>query len=348
MMPGLVAWSLAALAQAPSPPPAVRLVLDGQPGTERCPTATDLETAVAARLGRTPFAPDATADVTVVIEPQPEGGYTATLTLHDATGGLLGQRVLRGGRQDCADLAAGMPVALALALDQWPQPAAAPPPSPPVAPKPAATPPAPAFHAAPTRKALPVSPRRPDALHRRPRRSKPRFERSPPLPVRPELRQWWLQTGAHGLGTLGALPSAAPAGAVSAGLGVWRISAHLELRATFPSLRWDAPRPVTGSLYSLMAAGCYTAWQWSGCALAGGGALLLVTVPANGGVGFSPHAVLGGRWRWDAPLSQHLWAHVLVDVTSPLVHTRVTVDGKDWWRTPPLQLSSGAGLSVRL
>lgn len=106
------------------------------PGAEGCVGTKDLAVAVEKILARAVFVSASQGDLSVEGRAEPgESGFTATIVVSDAKGGVLGDRKLVETSKDCRKL--DEPVALAIALMIDPDAAMRPPVDvPPVAPKP--------------------------------------------------------------------------------------------------------------------------------------------------------------------------------------------------------------------
>jgi hypothetical protein len=116
------------------------------PTHRHCPTQSELETAVSARLGYVPFTPDADSNVVAVITASGKK-LSGRVELRDRSGALHGTRTLEGS--DCEDLAQSLALAITLAIDplvmqRAPAPASvpvvAPPPPQPTLPPPLSAP----------------------------------------------------------------------------------------------------------------------------------------------------------------------------------------------------------------
>ncbi len=90
------------------------------PGAEACPSTQEVARATEARLGRTVFVAAASADLALEgrIEPAGEGpGFRATIAVADASGALLGERVLDERAPECAAILPTLSMVVALLVD---------------------------------------------------------------------------------------------------------------------------------------------------------------------------------------------------------------------------------------
>lgn len=91
------------------------------PGAEACPSTQDVAHAVEDRLGRSVLVSAADAELAIEgrIERR-EGSFVATLTVADASGASLGERVLEQRAEtegDCAEILPALALAIALTID---------------------------------------------------------------------------------------------------------------------------------------------------------------------------------------------------------------------------------------
>lgn len=115
------------------PQPTARFTYLRTDSASSCPDEETMRRGVAARLGREPFDTKADRALTVRLEAA-ESGYRADISVQDAEGNEVGKRSLSTDREDCAELASAMQLAIAIAIDPMhsmpkpaPQPAAEPP-----------------------------------------------------------------------------------------------------------------------------------------------------------------------------------------------------------------------------
>ena len=101
---------------APPVPPSVRLSYVLGRGAEQCPPEAALRRGVAARLGRDPFRAEGAQLVSIRVEAT-RAGLAATVEVRDAAGKAVGTRTVASSRRDCAELAAAVELAVAIAID---------------------------------------------------------------------------------------------------------------------------------------------------------------------------------------------------------------------------------------
>lgn len=340
---------------APTSANAPRLVVERAPGAQGCPDAAALDELVSARVGRAAFSADGARRVVVTLD-RVEGGPRARVVLWDADGTQAGGRTLQTTETGCGRMRETLVAFLALALERF---ASAPPPSPsPPAPPetPPPAPPGPAPSAAepaptptPAATPLPSPAQRPvAAAPAPPRRRWLRPQKPGPRWARPTSTPRVLGVSVHGgfSGAWGVLPSVAPGPVAGAALRVGPVELGAELMGWGPSLRSSRERWWWGAGGVGLVSVCTRAGWWWGCALGGGGGLVqgLWGAPGGGPV-VSPAALAGGRWRLELPLWAGLSVVPVVDVTVPLVRTKVRLDGAEAWRTPPLNASGGVWLA---
>ncbi len=115
--------SLSLLLGAAVPPASsgrARLEVTSRPGAEGCVEPMSLEDGIAALLGRDPFDPSSAEppDRVVELELRREGtSVVARLALRDASGKLLGERILSGPAGQCRELTNDLALAAGNALD---------------------------------------------------------------------------------------------------------------------------------------------------------------------------------------------------------------------------------------
>jgi hypothetical protein len=288
--------------------PRVRLRYDRAAEASACPTEPDLRAAVAARLGYDPFVTDATVDTLDVHVRKKgrglEGSIERTTTSVTAPGRPT---LIFSPARDCAELAASLAVALAIAVDPLGLGREEPPaPEPPPPPPPAAPLPPPAL--AP-KKAPPVpAPKTPTRLV---------------VAVGPAL-------------SIGALPG--PSFGVRAAAGV----AHGWFEAAVEG-RFDPPveaKGASGSVDASLVLGtllpCFhyrfvvACAQVSFGALRGSGNDLDRTREAN-----TFYAAAGARTGVEIPLGSHFAVRILAEGQVPLRPTRLEANDAPVWSTPP-------------
>ena len=118
MRAGLLGFAVALSASltAFAAPRHVQLVWTRGPGADRCPDDQQVRQAVAARLGYPPFEDNAETIVTARLE-QREPALVGTIEVMRTDGTFLGRRELSSVAGDCAELAASMQLAIAIAID---------------------------------------------------------------------------------------------------------------------------------------------------------------------------------------------------------------------------------------
>ncbi len=114
--------------------PMAKLHYEVRPGLSQCPDEQWVRSAVAGRLGRDPFSPDAVTAVRARIDSAQEGGLTALVEVERADG-TTGRRSLDSPAGDCLELASAVELAITLAIEPlWltkkPEPPAPPQPAP--------------------------------------------------------------------------------------------------------------------------------------------------------------------------------------------------------------------------
>ncbi|HVR18684.1 MAG TPA: hypothetical protein VMS65_03275 [Polyangiaceae bacterium] len=143
----LVALAVAPLRAAaepsePSPQP-VRLSWTRAAGAEACPEASVIEADVTARLGESPFRPDAPGSIDVQITRE-RGEWSALIEERPDGGAPAGSRVVTSAAESCDSLALAVGLAIALMIRaRASEPVEAPPPVPVAAAVPPPAPPAP-------------------------------------------------------------------------------------------------------------------------------------------------------------------------------------------------------------
>lgn len=111
--------------------PVAKLHYEVRPGLAQCPDEQWVRSAVAGRLGRDPFSPDAATVVRARIDSAQEGGLTALVEVERADG-TTGRRSLDSPAGDCLELASAVELAITLAIEPlWLTKKPEPPPSPP-------------------------------------------------------------------------------------------------------------------------------------------------------------------------------------------------------------------------
>jgi hypothetical protein len=114
---GVLAAALASAGAAHAEPaPVFELSVVRAEGSGSCPSASEFERRVSARLGRVPFsdAPEQAIEVTLS---RKEELWRAELVLRDGSGIVRGQRAIEAQGSDCAPLAEAAALAVALTID---------------------------------------------------------------------------------------------------------------------------------------------------------------------------------------------------------------------------------------
>jgi hypothetical protein len=287
----------------------VRLAYSRGPGAESCPEERALRDAVLDLLGYDPFRADAKEDIDARVVRGP-GGLEAAIDLLDESGRSRGVRRLLSRRQDCAQLASALALALAIAVDPLMADRVS-----------AGLEPAPL----PADRPAPVA-----------KQSQP-----PPDRVAPTVRR--LGFLAHG--TLGAAPGPAPGFDLIADLRRGRFSVSIDARVDLPASKDVPGGTISGWLATGSLVGCVHHHFVAGCALLGAGALRVDGHDLENARGATePLAVAGARAALEIPLSQSLAAMVHADLYGTLIETAVLVGGQEAWKTPPVSGAAGAGL----
>lgn len=113
---GLAAASAVSSAGAQGERPTATFSYERARGAERCPESSEVEEAVAARLGYVPFRPGAELHVVARIESDPRG-LLATVEVLDAEGRSVGGRTIRSRTRDCEELSRALALAVSVAID---------------------------------------------------------------------------------------------------------------------------------------------------------------------------------------------------------------------------------------
>ena len=127
---------VAAAQEPPAGPEPVRLVYTRSPEAEACPEASVIEADVTARLGESPFRPDAQDSIEVNVERE-RGEWRALIEEREGGGPPSGSRVVTSSAESCDSLALAVGLAIALMIRARSSVEVAPPPTP-VAPTPVA------------------------------------------------------------------------------------------------------------------------------------------------------------------------------------------------------------------
>jgi hypothetical protein len=294
-------------ARAGATPTPARLVYERGEGADKCPTETELKAAVAQRLGSDPFEAYGAISVHVLLR-RTGSVLSADVEVHGEDGGLIGQRTITSNAASCDEIANALAVTISVALDpvrvtppsNGPEPVAAPKPEPP--------------------KAAPPSPS--------PEAPRPAAE--------PGFRPRW-EALVGGGAAVGAAPN--PAAAILVGFGgrIEAFSAQIEGRACLSSGASVDQGNVSASSAWVSLVPCLHAGIVGACALGqigvvrgrGGG----VALPAEDS---SFGAAAGVRVQVEASLSDAVGLRFGGDLTTTIHGTRLVLNGRDAWATPPL------------
>jgi hypothetical protein len=289
---------------------------------ERCPTATELEDAVAARVGYDPFdvAAPAGSDVTrrevVVAVHRRGGGIVGVLELR---GPRPGTRELASPSGDCRELLDALAVAIAIGID--PASLTRPPGEPPPVPVPASPPPT----------ASTVGP-----------------AASPDRVSEPPKDAVDVRVGAGPVVLFGELPATAPA--IAFGVGArWKwIEPNVEGIATLPV---TLSTPVGQLSASLIAAGlvpCGHAEVFFACV-----GLTLGALRGEGDAIASPrrgsefYAAASGRAGAELALSRAVWVRTYAEAVAPVTRIAIQLAAQDVWRMPSVAARVGVAAGIR-
>lgn len=280
------------------------------PAHARCPSQSELEGAVSARLGYVPFAVAAerTVNATIVASGK---SLIGQIELLDGDGAVRGSRSLSGAGNDCEELAASLELAITLAIDPL------------VMQRPAAPASAPAVVAAPL---------------------KPPSEPAPLPPPGPSPRPA-VRLGAAVLGALGAAPNVVPGFEIEAGLA-WThfslaLAGHVDAAATTPLIQ-------TQLLYGTLSP-CFHYSVAMVCgrvlagALRGAGAQI-----ANPRQDTTFYAAAGLRAGVEVCIYRQLFFAAFIDLNAVLTRTTISVNSAPVWITPPFNGDLGVQLLVLL
>jgi hypothetical protein len=320
---GLVLAALLLPVQAAdASPSSARLVYERGSGASACPTAEEVQSSVAARLGYDPFTSDAERTISARVD-RVGAKLSARIELRDRSGQVLGSRSLASTQLDCDELAAALALAITITVDPKYLARTE---SQPSAPEPAATP--------PPAKTTPVRPRPPPTK---------------PAPiVAPPQRPAWAVRGTLGvLGAVGTAPAVAVGAIVGAGVRVDRWSLGLEGRLDAPASRDAAPG---GRVSSALRSGSFVPCVHFGpallCGLATAGELLGegegVTQPREDASFF---AALGGRAALEIPAASPIALRTHADLQATLTEVHLELAGRRVWSTPPVSAALGLGIA---
>jgi hypothetical protein len=294
------------------------------PAAEDCPSADDLRTQIAARLGYDPVDEAATQTVIGTLRLE-KGRLVATVSLRSADGSVRTRKPLVSETTDCREIAASFVLAISIAID--PMSAVRAPPPPPTTTTTATTADRPVIASGDT---LELS----DARRPEPTRSGTRLE--------------W-RGGAGILGSLGALPRPSVAPTIVGGASSGRAALQVEGRYDLPASA-DGPNSsaVTGSLLLGTLAPCFEPPPAFFCALGSAGVLFGegsgVLVPRSDR---SVYAAIGLRAGLEARFGERIRGRIQIEGLVPLVATSLSVAGSPVWSSPAVVGSLGTVLLFR-
>lgn len=326
----LVIVGLAAPAVAQQPV-SIQLEYDRREGATACPDVRAVAAGVAGRLGYEPFDAKAARRVRVTVR-RKERALSARIEMIESNGEPIAERVLTSQQADCAELAATMELAIAIAID--PFHAAAPE----RGPKDERPPPLQVSQPASARTATAVSDG--GAAAKRDDTAVLAFPASAPAPGEPIRGQVALAA----IGEVGSAPVRNFGLAVRVGARRGKFSLGIEGRADLPA---SVPLKVGDVSTSLLVASlipCLHVRSLSACGLVTGGALRA----AGHGLADArqvddPYVAVGARLGIDLPVTDELSLAAYGDLSAPLVETQLKVGGAELWTTPPISFLLGIG-----
>lgn len=296
------------------PHASAELRYEREPGTESCPSETDLRASVAARLGYDPFVAKDGSD-TISVRTRRKGTRIEGIIERSSRGRTNAGRptTIASNATDCVELGSSLAVALAIAVDPLsltrPPPPSAPPPAAAPAPEPAVAPP----------------------------RNDPPAERpsSPAPPSEPPTRSRLLVAAGPSIAAsvLPASPSFGARAALGMSRGMFEIS--VEGRFDPPVKVQDKVGAVEASLALATLVPCFHYRFAIGCALASIGGL------RGTGLGFDHtredntfYAAAGARVGAELALGDLFAIRGLLEGHVPLRPTRLEADVALIWSTP--------------
>ncbi len=304
----LIALSATLAMASAAASPVVRLSWEMEPGLEACPDERWVRTAVAARLGRDPFSPQAARLVRATIK-RAQGPELEALVETTRDDGSTARRSLRSPSGDCLELASSAELAITLAIEPaWLV-------------RPRALPPAPSPVPLPVPTVAPV----------------------PAPPSRP----WHLGGRAAPLVTAGAVPGFTGGLAVGVSLDGEAFGLALEARALWPtSIVFGRERADTFSSAANLLP-CLHLGRFSGCGLVSVGLLRtrssLAGVPAS----LTVMAQGGARAAFRFELGEHLSVSPWFEGAVVLTPTTLTSGTTRLWESWPASVSAGATFELR-
>lgn len=286
-------------------------------GATSCPEAAELERAVTARLGYSPWVEEPEVILNAVVSGGP-GAFTLHLAMLDADGTVAGQRDLASTSMDCREIAEALVLDLCMAIDPRAalQPASAPPP--------------------------------PPAVTTPPPRRRPRWVPSPPPP---EMRgiEWRHSGWAHAVLSWGTAPGVSSGMQVGTALGWGPFQSGVEARLLAPSLL-----PVPGGrVGTALVAATWLPCVRQGWLLACGAATAGGLVAMGDGLHQArrvtrPYAALGTRLELEIPLVAAVALRTGLEASLSLNRVRLSdsVTGATYWAMPPGSLGFFVGLGT--
>ena len=297
-------------------------------GAGACPDLVTIQSGVASRLGYEPFDERGRDLVRATIHLS-EHGLEARIEMLDENGSLKAERKLVSHRRDCSELASSVELAISIAIDPF-RLSAAPAISDSRAHGPEAT-------SAPAQD--PASASAPSA----PTASAAEESVSASAPRRPLSGR--IEAGL--LGAVGTAPSSALGFSAGAGIRGGDLSLAIEGRADLPASTSLRVGEASTSLLVASLLPCAHFRVLAPCALVSAGALWA----AGHGLEDArrvrlPYVAVGARLAAAIPLMPRLSLAIHVDLTRPLVETRVEVDGAAVWTSPIFAFALGVGVAA--
>ena len=288
-----------------------QVVFDYQlgPGAGSCPSKEAMQNATSAKLGYSPFRK--TGALKIVSEIQEEGdALRATLRVRHESSQVEGKREFESKEKDCAELAAAMQLAMALAIDPfYARPKA-----------PVETPAVSVETVAPVEK--------------------------PPVPVSAPTVPWKWSAAVGPMGAWGAAPgNFIPGLSLEVQARVQAFSFALSGQAYVPSSVGLLENSAQTSLLTLKASPCLHRSVFSGCAVLEAGALRSVAENVSQPqVAVTPHLMAGARAGVEFPLNSFLSISVYADALTRLVKVTLLVSEKPEWESPFFAFATGGYL----
>ncbi len=304
-------------------------------GVTRCPDERALREAVAARLGRDPFSDEpSTASRVSVTVVRAGRGLHALVAWNRPDGALVGTREVSSQGGDCNDIVSTVALAVSVALDASRTSA---PPTHPEPPPPVAPPPAPPV--APLRAVDAPSPRGSVAT-------------SAPEVPRASVRGW-VSLGPRA--SLGFSPGGDLGLTLEGGVSLGRFALSIGVSADlFVSITRQPEGGATRT--QRVAAELAACWHAGEDTTAEGLVCALGVVGRLSGEGLGVDAPrldtvwpvdVGARGALEVRASRRVAVRLRIDVTSPVVRTAVTLDGRAVWEASWVQATAGLAIVWR-